>query len=87
MERKEHMTICKEYQIKYQIYMPPFPASGTPTMQNLTNCVFPDYKQLKANHHSLFYWDELEEVGCYQTLLQHQCYHLCEWSLLKMPLQ
>jgi len=84
MERREHMTIYKRYQITYQIYTPPFPACGTPTMQNLT--AFPDYQQFKANHHSLFYWDELKEVECYQTVLQHQWYHLREWSLLKTSL-
>lgn len=41
MERKEHMTMHKEYQIKYQIYTLPLPASGTPTMQTLKNDVFP----------------------------------------------
>lgn len=77
----------KEYKIKYQIYTPPFPASAdAPTMQNLTNCVFPDYKQPKAHHHSLFYWEELEEGECYQTVLPHQWYRLCERSLLEMPL-
>lgn len=85
MERKEPKTTYKEYQIKHQIYTPPLPASGTPTMQNLTNGVLPDYKQLKVNYRSLFYWDEQEEGECYRTILQHQRYCLCEWSLLKMP--
>lgn len=48
-------------------------------------CVLPDYKQLKANHQSLLYWDRLKAVGRASEILDTVIGHTWDLGLKFIP--